>query len=296
MRPTVRVLGVGSPHGDDQVGWRLVECLAGGSAPAVDAIALGDPVDLLGHLDGCDMLIVLDACRAGLPPGRLIRLPWQAVRSGERAERTTHGFGVSAALALADALGRLPPTVLLIGIEAESCEPGTGLSPTLRQAIPGIVPRIEAIIAGAPDLGASPPWDWAISVHDHARRAGVGSDARTVDGPGPADAGGGTDAGASGRSGGGHPRRRGPVVGGRSRPLPERYSDLAAASCARGAEHHITPIPLELQCPQCRTRFLPAKFRFVCPSCGSDRVVVLRGEGLILQRVTLEETEPQSHP
>ena len=159
MQPTVRVLGVGSPHGDDQVGWRLVECLAAGSAPAVDAIALGDPVDLLGHLDGCDMLIVLDACRAGLPPGRLIRLPWQAVRSGERAERTTHGFGVSAALALADALGRLPPTVLLIGIEAESCEPGTGLSPTLRQAIPGIVPRIEAIIAvrarprGVPAVG-----------------------------------------------------------------------------------------------------------------------------------------------
>jgi hydrogenase nickel incorporation protein HypA/HybF len=74
------------------------------------------------------------------------------------------------------------------------------------------------------------------------------------------------------------------------------YSDLVGASCVRGAELHITPIPLEPQCSQCRTRLLPAKFRFVCPSCGSDRVVVLRGEGLILERVTLEETEPQSHP
>ena len=62
----VRVVGVGSPHGDDRVGWRLVEDLAESAGPGVEAVAVAQPLGLLDHLDGCSALIVVDACRAGL--------------------------------------------------------------------------------------------------------------------------------------------------------------------------------------------------------------------------------------
>ena len=61
----IRVVGVGSPHGDDRVGWRLVEDLAESAGAGVEAVAVTQPLGLLDHLDGCSVLIVVDACRAG---------------------------------------------------------------------------------------------------------------------------------------------------------------------------------------------------------------------------------------
>ena len=133
---------------------------------------------------------------------------------------------------------------------------GHGPEPDTAAGHPGDRPPHQGDHRGCADLGASPPWDWAISVHDHARRAGVGSDARTVDGPGPADASGGTDAGASGRSGGGHPRRRGPAVGGRSRPHPRLQRPRRRILRTR-AELHIPPFPSSCSVPSVARDFCP---------------------------------------
>src|SRR5208282_6898835 len=60
MRRGVRVVGVGSPHGDDRVGWRLVEDLAESAGPGVEAVVVAQPLGLLDYLDGCSALIVVD--------------------------------------------------------------------------------------------------------------------------------------------------------------------------------------------------------------------------------------------
>ena len=150
MDPAARVIGIGSPHGDDQVGWRVVEDLAADPAPDVDAVAIGDPVDLLEDLEGCALLIVMDAYRSGQPPGRVIDLPWPPRGPEGAVGHTTHGSGVASALALAEALGRRSPVVALVCVEVESCEPATGLSPALRRALPEVRCRIMAIIGVGP--------------------------------------------------------------------------------------------------------------------------------------------------
>jgi hydrogenase maturation protease len=134
----IRVVGMGSPHGDDQAGWRLVEMLEN----AVDATVLSDPGRLLDHVDGCEKLILVDACRSGLAPGTIVRLTWHDASLRLFAGRSTHSLGVGAVLALAETLRRLPPAVVLFAVEAESCEPGEQLSPAVSEALPELCRRV----------------------------------------------------------------------------------------------------------------------------------------------------------
>jgi hydrogenase nickel incorporation protein HypA/HybF len=72
------------------------------------------------------------------------------------------------------------------------------------------------------------------------------------------------------------------------------YEELVQETPVRGAELRVTTIPVELQCFDCGDRFELLGFRFLCPRCGSGRVVALRGEGVILESVTLEQDREPS--
>jgi hydrogenase maturation protease len=132
----VRLLAAGSPHGDDRIGWEVVERLREERLPGVEPVVLAEPLRLLEHLDGCGCLVVVDACRSGAEPGTVVRLAWSEARPATHRAESTHGFGVAEVLALAEALGRLPPRVVLLGVEAQVCGPGAGLSPAVRAALP----------------------------------------------------------------------------------------------------------------------------------------------------------------
>ncbi|MFO0845877.1 MAG: hydrogenase maturation protease [Gemmataceae bacterium] len=137
----VLVAGLGSPHGDDQVGW-VVAGQLGGIHAEVQALALREPVTLLDHLGRCERLIVVDACRGGGPPGLSRRLHWPL--EGRPAPlRSSHGFDVLSLLKLAESLGRLPPVVVIFAVEADSCQPGEGLSPAVCKALPRLVAAIR---------------------------------------------------------------------------------------------------------------------------------------------------------
>jgi hydrogenase maturation protease len=129
----VKVVGVGSPHGDDQAAWRLVESL---SELGPDAICLGDPTGILDHLDDCRRLILVDACRSGAAGGAIRRLSWPDPSIGTSAGSSSHGLDVAAVLTLAENLGRLPGVVTLYVIEAAHCGPNQGLSPAVVDALP----------------------------------------------------------------------------------------------------------------------------------------------------------------
>jgi hydrogenase maturation protease len=140
------VVGVGSPHGDDQVGWRLVEGLAGSAGPGVEAVAVAEPLGLLDHLDDCSALIVVDACRAGRAPGSVAVLTWPEDRPEFEVSASTHGLGLAMALELGAVLGCLPPSVLLFAVEAGSCGPVTGLSLELESSLPELDRRLRKVV------------------------------------------------------------------------------------------------------------------------------------------------------
>jgi hydrogenase maturation protease len=114
----VRVIGVGTRHGDDVAGLLAAERLAAARLPdGVHVTACeGAPLDLVDALAGADGAIVVDACPGAGPEGsarRVATAELDAVRPV-----SSHGLGVGAALELAAALGRAPARVALVGIAA----------------------------------------------------------------------------------------------------------------------------------------------------------------------------------
>ena len=130
-----RVIGVGSRNGDDQVGLQLVERLKGrGDLPA-DFIELDDPSNLLDHVDGCDRLIVIDSCVSGAAPGTVTRATWPDNCIDRRSTQSTHGLGIPTMLGIAESLGRLPPEVIVFGIEVGQCDAVSEMSEELKSCM-----------------------------------------------------------------------------------------------------------------------------------------------------------------
>lgn len=117
-----RILGVGSPSGDDQAGWLTIDALAA-LHHAFELHKLDRPgAGLIERFDGAARVIVIDAMHGGGAVGtirRFARADWPAYTHGV----SSHGFGVAEALALAGALGALPLELTLYGIEIARVAP-----------------------------------------------------------------------------------------------------------------------------------------------------------------------------
>jgi hydrogenase maturation protease len=144
------IVGVGSPHGDDAVGWLAVERLTAAVTLGLRTIALRQPVALTYHLEGCRRLWIVDGC-LGPCPGRLHRLVWPDARIELCTSHSSHGLGVDAALQLAAALGRLPEQVVIFAIESadgRSPESHAGVSAEVEAALADLEQRLIAEVDG----------------------------------------------------------------------------------------------------------------------------------------------------
>jgi hydrogenase maturation protease len=133
-RVDVVVAGFGSPHGDDQVGWRVITLLGQRSGLAARLVTITDGTQLVTELGECRKLIIVDACRGGLSVGAITRLTWPDPRIRQYHSHSTHSLGVFSALQLAHQLNRIPPRVEIFGIELGSQLPLDQMSPFVEQA------------------------------------------------------------------------------------------------------------------------------------------------------------------
>jgi hydrogenase maturation protease len=140
------VIGIGNRWaGDDGVGPEIIEQLRQEpdlETARINLLTMQQPgLALLDIMEGCDVLMIVDAILGNTKPGTIHRLVWQPdvleSRGIERA--SSHGFGVREVLNLALSLGRLPPRIILWGIEIASTQPGAGLSPPVTAALPEII-------------------------------------------------------------------------------------------------------------------------------------------------------------
>lgn len=160
------VVGIGNSWAsDDRVGVEIVRRLQAISPPPAvpdnGEAALGQTkrlsyviveqatIDLLDIMTVCDRLIIVDAVISGAPPGTIHQVTWQPnkLASPDMARTSSHGFGIHQVLELASVLKRLPPQVLLWGVEVASTKPGLRLSPDVAAAVPTIVAQIKAMLA-----------------------------------------------------------------------------------------------------------------------------------------------------
>ena len=98
-----RVIGIGSPHGADRLGWRLCELLRERwDSGAIEWWTQAAPVDLPVLLAAPGPVILLDAMK-GRDDDPVQWVGPEMLASGILL--SSHGFGVAEALALAEALG-----------------------------------------------------------------------------------------------------------------------------------------------------------------------------------------------
>jgi hydrogenase maturation protease len=148
----VRILGIGSPSGDDQAGWLAVDALRAGGLQASGEIAV-DKLDrpganLIPLMDGADWVILIDAMQGGGPLGAIRHFgshDWPAYGQG----LSSHGFGVLDALSLARALGSLPARLDVYGIEIGPLGPGAQMRGEIQSAAQQLARRIAADLIAA---------------------------------------------------------------------------------------------------------------------------------------------------
>lgn len=154
----ILIVGIGSSHGDDQFGWRVVEQLAVKIAedcdsPRCEVTRLAkSPVDMLDWLDGLDSadrferLIVVDACRGSGAVGGICRWMWPTEELPVMLRGGSHDFSITKVLKLAATLGKLPGEVIIWSVEAASGGVSElsigGMSAEVYAAIPEVVERV----------------------------------------------------------------------------------------------------------------------------------------------------------
>jgi len=160
--PQVLVVGLGSRwRSDDGVGLEVERSVArrgtGQVFPACRVLGpLADPLDLLLHWGGAELVVVADATRSGLTPGKVSRIeleqpgrarPREHVSTGPRrgncpseaagghGPSSTHGLGLAEVLRLGRALGSAPVRTVVIGVEGQNFSQGSHLSPAVAAAV-----------------------------------------------------------------------------------------------------------------------------------------------------------------
>ncbi|MGW2033879.1 hydrogenase maturation protease [Streptomyces spinosus] len=152
MTGRVVVIGVGNAlRGDDGVGPAVVEALRSRVPDGtILTVSDGEPARMLDLWRGADAVVVVEALRAHpASPGELHTLTAgeAAARSGGTA--STHALGLGECLALAEALDRLPPRLVVHAMEVADVQLGARLSEPVRSALPELVDRVAASVRQA---------------------------------------------------------------------------------------------------------------------------------------------------
>ena len=137
------IVCVGNPAGtDDGAGPAVARALEELRPEITVRVAGGEPIELLGLIDGVDEAVVVDAIKTGRhPPGTVVVLDASSQPVPVPASASTHGVGLAVAVELGRSLGRLPSRLVIIGIEAADLRPGTTLTPAVAAAVPNAAER-----------------------------------------------------------------------------------------------------------------------------------------------------------
>lgn len=135
------VIGVGNPgRGDDGAGLEVAGRVRSAHALRRD----NSSYELIDLWEGADEVILVDAAHSGAPAGTIHRIEANEERMpGGMLATSTHSVGVAETVELARILGRLPPRLLIYGIEVSDVTVGGLLSPEVERAIDELVEVID---------------------------------------------------------------------------------------------------------------------------------------------------------
>lgn len=147
-RSSLLILGLGNLLcRDDGVGVVAAQVIAETSiipdgVEVLDGGTLG--LALLPYLEDADRAILVDAIQVDAPPGTLVRLEGEEVGPAVAERLSVHQVGVADLIEAARWRGRVPPTLVLLGVVPETTELGVDLSPRVEAALPALLASVRA--------------------------------------------------------------------------------------------------------------------------------------------------------
>jgi hydrogenase maturation protease len=138
------VIGIGNAwRSDDAAGLAVARLLR--DLEGVEVLEReGEPTALIDSWGGADTVWLVDAVSSGAGAGTVHRHDASEQELPSALFRTsTHHFGLSEAVELARAVGRLPPKTIVYGIEGKSFETGETLSPEVEAAVAEVAAAIR---------------------------------------------------------------------------------------------------------------------------------------------------------
>ena len=143
---SILVLGLGnSIMTDDGFGVEVVNTLSSryhfqGEVCLVDGGTLG--LDLLPYLENVESLLIIDALDMRDEPGRIFRLQGEEVPRAFASKLSVHQMGLQDLLAVAELQGHVPKRLVVWGVQPESIEMGTELTPAVKKAVVAVIDNI----------------------------------------------------------------------------------------------------------------------------------------------------------
>lgn len=141
LQADIRVIGVGSHHGADTIGWLACDMLQTQTASQrIDWQLCRTPSQLPELVANYKAVVILDAMLHDKPAGQVLTLNWPGQYEWYQSSCSSHGFNVIEALQLADVLGQLPSHTYILGITLNRPQQDTSLAltnalPQLQQAL-----------------------------------------------------------------------------------------------------------------------------------------------------------------
>ncbi len=112
-----------------------------------------EPLGLIDRWQGATATVLVDAIRSGAPPGTIHRIDVSAapLPAPLGSSSSTHAVGLDEAIELARALGRLPASIVVYGVEGADFDSGSALSAPVGAVVPALAEAVvrEAIRAAA---------------------------------------------------------------------------------------------------------------------------------------------------
>ncbi|HET7244690.1 MAG TPA: hydrogenase maturation protease [Streptosporangiaceae bacterium] len=150
------VIGIGNEfRRDDGAGPAVLARLHGRVPRGVELLVSdGEPAGLIEAWAGAPLAVIVDAVRAEPSvPGRLHRLVLHQAGAAEVRTVSSHGLGLDSAIGLAQALDRMPGTLILHAVEAADLGQGPGLTPAVAAVIDTLA---DAILRDLNGQGSKP--------------------------------------------------------------------------------------------------------------------------------------------
>ncbi|HAT8179457.1 TPA: hydrogenase maturation protease [Legionella pneumophila] len=145
----IKVLGIGSPFGDDQVGCLVADCLKTELSKeqyiskAVSIESHDRPgVRLIELMSHAKVVFLIDAVKSGCTIGSIHRLKNKEIYAFQNM-LSTHEMGVAQALQLGHSLNALPEHITLYGIEIDSITFNATLSKSVEKAMKTVVIQLK---------------------------------------------------------------------------------------------------------------------------------------------------------